>query len=97
MVFSTQHPPHLSVGRVGISDFVSHRGKNGDEPGLAVELVTETSTGAAEQSGEEVLIASAELTVLQVVLQQPERRTQSIQPLITVGGRETIDHCGRES
>lgn len=68
--------PHLSAGRRGVSDFVSNLGEDGDEPTLTVELFAESSTGAAEQSSQKVLIASAELTVLQVVLQQPERQSQ---------------------
>lgn len=70
--------PHLSAGRSAVSDFVSHLGEDGHEPTLTVELLTESSTGAAEQSGQKVLITSAELTVLQVVLQQPERETALI-------------------
>lgn len=70
-------PPHLSAGQRSVSDFASHLGEDGDEPALAVKLLPEIPTNAAEQSGQKVLIASAKLTVLQVVLQQPEtqRRT----------------------
>ena len=67
---------HLSAGRRRFSDFVSHLGEDGDEPALPVELVAETSTHAAQQGSQQVLIASAELAVLQVVLEQPERRAQ---------------------
>ena len=69
--------PHLSAGWRGLSDFVGHLGEDGDEPALTVELLTETSTNAAQQSSQKVLISSAELAVLQVVLQQPDGQTQS--------------------
>jgi len=65
-------PPHLSAGRRAVADSLSHRGEDGDEPALPVELVTQTPPHAAQQSGEQVLVASAELAVLQVVLQQPD-------------------------
>lgn len=65
---------HLSVGRCGVSDFLSHRGEDGNDPALTIKLVPKTSPDAAEQSGQEVLIAGAELTVLKVVLQQPEEQ-----------------------
>lgn len=68
---------HLSAGRRGVSDLVGHGGEDGHQPALPVELLTEASADAAQQSGQKVLVASAELTVLQVVLQQPEGHTGS--------------------
>lgn len=44
--------PHLSVGRRGVSYFVGHVGEDGDEPALTVKLLSETSTDAAQQSGQ---------------------------------------------
>ncbi len=73
-------PPHLSAGRRRVSDLVSHLGEDGDEPALTVELLPQPPTDAAQQSRQQVLIASAELAVLQVVLQQPERRRHGITP-----------------
>lgn len=65
---------HLPDGGRGLPDPLSHLGEDGDEPALTVKLIPQSSTNAAEQSGQEVLVPSAELAVLQVVLQQPERR-----------------------
>lgn len=67
--------PHLSAGQGGVSDLLSHLGEDGDEPALTVKLLAESSTGAAQQGGQQVLIASAELAVLQVVLQQPDKES----------------------
>lgn len=69
--------PHLSAGRRGVSDFLGQLGEDGDKPALLIKLFPQTSTDTAEQSSQEVLIASAELTVLQVVLQQPERHNDN--------------------
>lgn len=75
---SFNDPAHLSVGRRGVSNFLSHLREDGHEPALSVKLFPETSTDTAEQSGQEVLVAGTELTVLQVVLQQPEAEEQSV-------------------
>lgn len=56
---------------------MGHLGEDGDEPALTVKLLTETATNAAQQRSQKVLIASAELAVLQVVLKQPDGQTQS--------------------
>lgn len=63
---------HLSAGGRGLSHLKRHFAEDGHHPALTLELLTQPSTGAAQKSCQQVLIASAELTVLQVVLQQPE-------------------------
>lgn len=70
--------PHLSAGWRGVTDFLGQLGEDGDEPALSIKLFPQTSTDTAEQSSQKVLIASAELTVLQVVLQQPERHRDNL-------------------
>lgn len=55
----------------GVSDTLCNFSQDADEPALAVKLFTEASACAAEQRGQQVLIAYAELGVLQSVLQQP--------------------------
>lgn len=68
--------PNLSAGRGGVPDSVGHIGKNGDEPALTIKFLSETSTDAAEQSSQQVVITGAKLTVQQVVLQKPDANTQ---------------------
>lgn len=74
---SAQVRAHLSAGGRGVPDPVGHAGEDGDQPALAVELLAQTAAHAAQQRGQQVVVASAELAVLQVVLQQPETATRS--------------------
>lgn len=69
--------PHLSAGRCGVADLLSDFGEDGDEPALAIELFPQTSAHAAQQGSQQVLVASAELTVLQVVFQEPGAHTHT--------------------
>lgn len=66
---------------------MSHPGEDGNEPALPVKLVPEAPTDAAQQRSEEVLIASTELTVLEVILQQPDAHTDRHEQLSS----ETLD------
>lgn len=66
---------------------MSHPGEDGDEPALPVKLLPEAPTNAAQQRSEEVLIASTELTVLEVILQQPDAHTDRHEQLSS----ETLD------
>ena len=62
---------HLSIRRVGVADLLGHRGQYGHQPGLPVELVAEPPSHAAQQRRQQVLVAPAELAVLQGILQKP--------------------------
>lgn len=68
---------HLSAGGSCVTDSAGHVGEDGDEPALTIELISKTSANAAQQSSQQVVVTSAELTVLQVVLQKPDAETQN--------------------
>lgn len=75
--FLSAEPSHLSAGGSCVPDSAGHVGEDGDEPALTIELVSKTSANAAQQSSQQVVVTSAELTVLQVVLQKPDAETQN--------------------
>lgn len=58
----------LSGCRCGVSDALGHLSQDGHHPALTVKLLSEAAAHTAQQGGQQVLIASAELAVLQVVL-----------------------------
>lgn len=70
----SQHPgTHLACGRGGVPHLLGQPGQRADEQALPVELLSQPLPTAAEQSCQQVLVADAELGVLEAVLQQPAR------------------------
>lgn len=67
-----RHPDtHLACGRGGIPYLLGQPGQRADEQALPVKLFPQPLPAAAEQSCQEVLVADAELGVLEAILQQP--------------------------
>lgn len=62
---------HLACGWGGIPHLLGQPGQRADEQALPVKLLPQPLPAAAQQSCQQVLVADAELGVLEAVLQQP--------------------------
>lgn len=77
MLIFVRFTANLSAGGSCVPDSVGHVGEDGDEPALTIKLLPEPSAHAAQQSSQQVVVTSTKLTVLQVVLQEPDAETQT--------------------